>query len=239
MRILHIGDLHFKSNKSNYEQNLMVTKMLESLRTKRKIDLIFFTGDLVFAGDNPKEFEEANKFLFNKLIDELHVSKECIILCQGNHDINRNETSKAVINFYDEKIVNNDQLNEDYLISSKDLKTSFKASENFHKFATTNFTQPSDIRTNFYTIHKRSFEGKEVGIITINSSWLSCGIRWDLNHLMYPTIALKEAINKLRDIETKILLVHHPLAYFKEFNSFELEDLIHKEFNLIVLWSFA
>jgi len=233
MRILHIGDLHFKSNRNNYEQNLMINKMMQNLRSKPHIDMIFFTGDLVFSGSSPKEFEEAHFFLFKRLSDELNVPFENIIICQGNHDINRNETSKAILSYYDEKIEDNDRLNEDYLNPSKDLSNSLKPSENFNEYAKNYFTISPDERTDFYSIHRRNFDGNEIGIVTINSSWLSCGFRWDLNHLMYPVVALKEAFSKIDKIENKLLLIHHPLAYFQEFNAYELEDLIHREFSLM------
>ena len=50
---------------------------------------------------------------------------------------------------------------------------------------------------------------------------------------MFPSIILKEAITKIDDAACKILMLHHPLNYFKEFNLIELEDLIHKDFNLM------
>src|SRR5687767_11762584 len=155
MRILHIGDLHFKSNRNNYEQNLMIDKMVKSLKTKEKIDAIFFTGDLVFSGTNPTNFDEAYSFLFKRLTEELDISAENIFVTEGNHDINRNETSKAVIHYFDEKVCDNDKLNDEYLNPSNDMNTSVKASEYFIQFSKKYFGNDDDVRNSFFSTHLR------------------------------------------------------------------------------------
>lgn len=45
---------------------------------------------------------------------------------------------------------------------------------------------------------------------------------------------VKYCINKIAGSDLKILVIHHPLHNFKEFNYLELQNLIHKEFGIIL-----
>lgn len=233
MKILHIGDYHFKPKGANYEQGLMIEKMLDHLKKGAPIDLLLFSGDLIFSGSNSKNFELAHESLFSKVISELKIPESNIIVCQGNHDIRREDCSTAIINYFDEKVVDNDRLNDEYVKKSNDFCQSLKPSENFYNYVKAHYINEDDERDELFSLHNRIIGGHKVSIVTLNTSWLSCGHRADVNFLMFPTIILKEAINRIKDSDCKIIMLHHPLSYFKEFNSIELEDLIHKEFNLM------
>lgn len=234
MRILHIGDFHFKTKGNNYEQQLMIEKMLENLKGKPKVDLVLFTGDLVNSGSKSSDFDSAHNLLFTKLSAELNIPLTNIIVSPGNHDIRREDAVKAIINYFDEKIISSDLLNEEYQKNTHELKLSFKSSKNFTEYVQKYFSNTEYIEiSDLYTIIKYTIEEKSVGVITLNSAWLSCGHRNDNDFLMFPSTALKNAILRIKNSDCKIIMIHHPLSYFKEFNYVELEDLIHKEFDLM------
>lgn len=71
----------------------------------------------------------------------------------------------------------------------------------------------------------------------MNSAWLSAldqKGKNDRGNLLFPTDALKEAISKLNQHQCKkILLIHHPLHLFKEYNASEIEDLVFNNFDLM------
>src|SRR5690606_11003127 len=47
-----------------------------------------------------------------------------------------------------------------------------------------------------------------------------------------PIVKIHEAIAAVKDCGKKILLHHHPFAYLKEFNEYDLEDIIYNSFDI-------
>ena len=234
MRILHIGDYHYKSTRnSQFDQNKLVENLIKSLKNKAPLDFIIFTGDLVQSGEKLEDFNSANASLLNRLSQELSVPDMNVILCQGNHDINRRETTQAVISFFD-KCKSNDELNQYFSNQDKDFLHSLFPSNNYLSFITEKFSNTKDIIKPLYSIHKRNCEGKSIGIVTLNTSWLSSGFRNDYGFLQLPTNAVKEAVNEVKGSDFKIILLHHPLDNLKELNYIELQHLIHGEFDLML-----
>ncbi len=78
MRILHIGDFHYKSNKNLYEQKNVVDKLIQHLKTSEPIDYLIFTGDLVHSGEKESDFAEAHKAIFVPLHKFNRVRKQII-----------------------------------------------------------------------------------------------------------------------------------------------------------------
>ncbi|MBS0027714.1 metallophosphoesterase [Chitinophaga sp. 22321] len=237
MRILHIGDFHYRSNKNEYEQKNIVKKLISHLSSRSPVNLILFSGDLVFSGKKKEDFEGAHDLLIKPLIEELHVSKEHVFICSGNHDINRDDCSRVIIDYFSDqgsKIRSNEELNSWISGNPRDFDLSLQSGKNYYEYAALNFSDKSEIFNEFFTIHKVSMEGKKVAIVTINSSWLCSGFHEDNGNLLFPTDKLKQAINKIDDSDCKILMLHHPLNYFREYNYHELQDLIHRSFNLML-----
>lgn len=234
MKILHLGDFHFK-DKTFTEHKNIVNQLLASLKTHQNIDFVFFTGDLVYSGTNYSDFDNAYNLLFKTISNELQIPLANIIFSPGNHDINRVEILDSVISYFDnkEKISNNDDINRFYEKGSKDFEQSLIASKNVHEFMSSNFIIDTDLIKPLYSVHKRIIENKNIGIVTINTAWLSSGFKSDKDNLYYPTIAIKRAYAEIEDCHLKILLKHHPLHYFKEYNSIDLQDFIHQKFDLL------
>ena len=235
MKILHIGDLHYrKGKKFQFDQNNIIDKLIENLRKREEdIEFVFFTGDLVNSGTDMEDFPAAHELLFNRLTNDLKIPKENIFICAGNHDINRNGCSKALIEYFDKNVKTNDDLENYCLTDSIDLKNSFLPLKHFYNYQEKHFISTNDHRTNFFTAHKRMTCGVSIGVVTLNSSWLSSGFREDQSQLLIPLSAIKQALEIIKDCTIKILLIHHPLHWLKEKNYVAVEDLIHRSFNLM------
>jgi predicted MPP superfamily phosphohydrolase len=211
----------------------MVSKLVEHLKKKTAIDLLFFSGDLVNSGSKYEDFEAAHRSLILKLCEELHIPLINVATSPGNHDIQREKTVKAIINYFDEKITSSDALYQEYQKKTDEYTLSLKPSINYLKYIESFFSENYEEVDELCKISKKTIDGKEIAIVSINSAWLSNGLRDDINLLMFPAVVLKNAITKIKGADCKILIIHHPLNYFKEFNYVELEDLIHKEFDLM------
>lgn len=239
MRILHLTDFHYSSeHKYHHDQNKIVESLINDLSSESKIDFLFFTGDLVFSGKKYDDFLEAKKLLLDKLSEKLKIEKNRIFICGGNHDVFRNQELEDTAEKIKE-IKNNETL-EDFLKrqDGKSFKESLKNIENYYKFETqfySEYNNGNDFKSNeLCTIHKRVFDNKKIGILTLNSAWRATDSNTDRGNLLFPISVLKTAITEIKkDTDFRILLMHHPITDFKDWNAAEMEDLIHNEFHLL------
>jgi len=91
MNILHLTDLHYNSESyEKFTQHNMMEKLLIYITgLNKKIDLVIFSGDLVFKGNDFHDFESARAEFLEKLCEKLNITENEIILCPGNHDMDR------------------------------------------------------------------------------------------------------------------------------------------------------
>lgn len=233
MRLLHIGDLHFKP-KNNYDQDLIIKSLLKSLEGEEPVDLILFSGDLVHSGTVPSHFTQAHQYLFEPLLQRFNLSTDSLIICEGNHDVDRTAIVKAIIKeFESQATVDRPSLENWYDKDINDRKTSLLSSANFNQYLRDIARPKADIIEDLYTVHIREIDNIKVGIVTLNSAWFSSD-REDKNQLLFIPRLLEEAIVKIRGCELKVLMQHHPLNYYKEQISFNIQDLVHANFTILL-----
>ncbi len=231
MRILHLSDFHFKpGKKTKARQEKIIEKITDKLRSLPKIDIIIFSGDLVHSGERKGDFLKAKELLLDSLSSKLDVAYDKIFVCPGNHDVNRKEVVESVINFIDDKRTNDD-LNT--ILKKTDYQHSCTPIANFLSFAKDHLLDYKDKSDALYFVYNRKIGGKKVGIISINSAWRAVG-KNDNNNLVFPTEKLEEALGYLDEPEFKILILHHPLSDFRNYNASGLEDLFHSYFDLML-----
>jgi predicted MPP superfamily phosphohydrolase len=233
MNILHLSDLHYKSKSfEKFTEEGIINKICESLaKNKGKVDLVLFTGDLVFSGGKNSDFLDAKEFFIDRISESLEISTNDIIICPGNHDIDRSTRLESLENFFADKILNNPDLdkfiqtkNNDYLHSTEGFKNYFSFIKNYYS--------DDSIVNEFYSVHRKTINDEKVGIVTLNSAWRSLDDS-SANRLLFPQMFLDEALLKIKDCNCKLILLHHPLFWFKSFNYLKLQETIHKEFDMI------
>lgn len=236
MKILHIGDLHYRK-KNRYEQAKIIDALISAIEKNADIDICFFSGDLINNGTNKLDFQEADNFLFVPIIEKSKIQRDNLFICSGNHDVDRSVIVNSIIsNFSSKKNLDRKSLELFYTKQSADKKASLQSNQNFFEYLQDSFQYKSeDIVDNLYTVHKREVEGIKIGIVTINSSWFCSGERDDKGELIIMPSHLEEAVNKIDECELKILMMHHPLNYFKQGILYEIEDLVHSNFNLLLV----
>lgn len=230
MNILHITDLHYNSN--SYEklnQEHIIDKLCKSLENLEiKIDLVFFTGDLVFSGKDVNDFEEAQAVFLNKISTALSISSENILMCPGNHDMDRSSKSEALEDFFKTKIKSDNELYDFIKKSSEDYQNSIKTTTNYNSFVRSYYNDNETNNINeLYSIFTRKIENVKIGIIAVNSAWRSVDDESNGN-LLFPNYLLDEALSKAKDCEWKFFLMHHPVHWFKEFCQLLLQKSVYK-----------
>jgi DNA repair exonuclease SbcCD nuclease subunit len=237
MRILHISDFHFvDSPHSIRRQSKVVSKLVEEVQ---KVDMIFFTGDLVHKGNKESDFTKAAIQLFNPLLQKLNLNISDLFICPGNHDVNRTEILESNISYIYEKINSNQLLNNFVKkANNKDYKLSFASTANYFNFFNIFFKQSikdnSDIVHRLYSIYKREYLNKKIGIVSLNSAWVSYSDE-DRGQLLFPEILLQEASDQIKDCFYKVVLIHHPLEFLAYFNKTIIEDIIFQDFDFLFL----
>jgi len=233
MNILHITDFHYKSSKQDiFKQNAIVENMVARIKSNDiKVDFIFFTGDLVNSGTDVKDFNSAVASLIEPLLSALSLTKNQLFVCQGNHDVDRSKVSAAIVSRID-TFKTNKELENFAGKSDIDSKNSLLPLANYDTFISSYFEDSTnDIITANYSTHIREFDGKRIGIFCANTALRAVGDNDD-GKLIMPVSHLQAGLTDLKNCDLKILLHHHPLTQFKAFNQYELEDLIHNNFNI-------
>jgi predicted MPP superfamily phosphohydrolase len=234
MRILHITDFHF-SNKSSevHRQSKVVEKTLESFdQFKVQFDYIFFTGDLVYSGSSVAAFEEANKLLIEGISSKMGIDKSRIFICPGNHDIDRDAVSFATFEHID-NIKNNQQLDSFVVKGNRDYLHSLEPLGNYFSFAKKFYEELNEVNIieNDYSCHIRKDGETSIGIMCLNTAWRAIG-KNDTGNLIVPIKFVEEGLRHISHCSVKILLHHHPISDLKAYNKYEIEDLIHNNFNI-------
>ncbi|HTU47404.1 MAG TPA: metallophosphoesterase [Bryobacteraceae bacterium] len=83
---LHISDFHIKTG-DPYDRKVVLDALVESVKGRPPIDLIFATGDIAHSGQ-ASEYKIATQF-FDNLLAAAHLSKDRLYVIPGNHDIDR------------------------------------------------------------------------------------------------------------------------------------------------------
>jgi predicted MPP superfamily phosphohydrolase len=238
MRILHLTDFHYKNDITSVPlQEKLVRSLCNSLKKIGEIDLFFFTGDLVFQGNEERDFDNAYEQLIKKVLDEKKLNEDQLILCAGNHDVHRYQEMKAIGTHFETKIKSNEELNDFIKVETDpQYRESCKNINNYLNFLHRKFSSQtatlSDKIHPLYSIHKRTIDSKKIGIATINSAWRAINDE-SKGKLLYPVALLQNTINEIKDTELKILLMHHGLDEFIDFNVRELENEIYQGFLLM------
>nr|WP_315153815.1 metallophosphoesterase [uncultured Flavobacterium sp.] len=237
IKILHLTDFHFSNEKRTIPiQNRLVDAMIKSLeKEKGEIDFLFFTGDLVNSGKSYDDFIDAKTILIDRVSEFLNIRKSNIIICAGNHDVNRGrelDDIKDSIN----KIKENKELDQ-YVLKQegKSLIASLENFDNYLKFQREFYKdEKKDELSPLFTVHKRSKNNLPINITTINTAWRAIDSDTDSGNLLYPIHFLKSAYELIKkENGFNIILLHHPLSDFKYWNSQSLEDIIFKDYHLM------
>lgn len=238
MKALHISDLHFQSlEKNEYTIKKVVEKIIDKCKDE-KLDFIFFTGDLVFKGDDIDDFHLAKSLLFDELSEKLNIEKNNILFCCGNHDVYRDQEMGIVTDAINK--INSEKGLDDFISNEKlkkEYEDSLKNIANFASFQKEYYANESEENEvdDLYSIHQKKIDGKEISIVTINSSWRCNDSEKDFGNLLFPNRFVENISLKIKKSEFRILLIHHPLSELKYWNKTIIENKIYEDFHLMLL----
>lgn len=227
---IHLSDLHFGKNEvDSYEQNHIINELAKDITEQRKkhnlyIDYIFFTGDIVFSGNN-ESFNKANEYL-RLLAQSACIDMSNIIVVPGNHDITRDSlTNKS-------PALNNKAVSE--LIGNKaELKQYTSALHNFREFTKQICGFDRYANNELYYVVNQKINGKAVSIMALNTAWLA-GKDIKQGEAVLGERQVREALQVVDDADIVIALMHHPFPWLSEDDNNTARGLLEKRTDFIL-----
>ncbi len=239
---LHLTDLHwgmegFKDRWDNVEEEFF--KKLQDLIQRSEIgslDLVLFTGDLVYSG-KPEEFEAIDQELLKRLwgkFGEMDFEPK-LLAVPGNHDLRRPRDSSALLSLahlWGNSLVQDPFWDDPESETRKVVKEAFANYENWWqatplKPEIRSGVLPGDFST---TIEK---EGYRLGIVGLNSSFLQLQKDVEAGDLALNNRQFKVACGGsgprwVRDRDLCLLLTHHPPDWLNEESQDDLDGEIYQ-----------
>ena len=224
---LHISDLHRRIGAS-LDSEIVRAAFFRDLTTAvhkgRAIDLIFFTGDLTFSGMKA-EYQLASQFL-DAVLKTCRLRKKRLFLIPGNHDVDRSKIS-PVAKTSSTNLLSREDVNT-VLEDKGDLRLLCARLSGYSAFLRNYYgtlLTPSLAFPPYTLATSLKIRGCKVGILGLNSTWLSAGDT-DERSLLIGDSQIRQALTLIGDTDLNIALVHHPLEWLKAFDADESEALL-------------
>jgi calcineurin-like phosphoesterase family protein len=212
IRWLHLSDFHV--GKDDYAQRRIFERIIQHAKKKLETgfvpDFLFITGDLANNG-NAAEYELFNLEFLLPLQEILGKQIEaCTFAIPGNHDVDRSKNQA----FDRREIADSKGRYFDPTQEGQELREMLFP--RFKAFADNDLTLPKGLwcsSPNGAFSHVQEVNGVTVGIVGINTAWLSKDDKD--RELLTPGKALVEnVLQKVSDCDIRIVLGHHPLDWF-------------------------
>jgi len=231
MRILHLSDLHYgEKYKTKIER--MFPPFLDKIRIinqEKKIDLVVFTGDLVWSGNKIDSFQKVKKKFIAPILKEISIEENNFIICPGNHDMSERKELPAITEYIN-KFSTNDELDKFVTKRDQQFDLSYEKSNHYYNFV--NSYYPNDNIDKLYHTFQRKIKDKKIGIVSFHTPWRSF-VGEQSEQLLLPLKIIHDAIYSIPMKDLYISLMHHPVDDLKKFNSYEVEDIIYEKFHIV------
>lgn len=229
--ILHLSDLHFgKENELDQKAsddrtnilNDLIDKLVD-LSTDWKPNIVVISGDIGNQAEID-DYKKASEWI-NRLISELNVPKENVIVAPGNHDRNL-KSAKALLTPATSDIA-------DDCLSLENVEPFIKPFDNFQNFCKEFGLQKLSFpESDNYLFGKRTIENLD--FIVLNSAWFykpkenEKGLWLGLPHLIH--LRAQNMLIKQRSFNEANLTIgifhHPPREYLAECENHALEDRV-------------
>lgn len=241
-RILHLSDFHWSPKTAN-DQQIIVNEMirdLSELTRDKGVDLIIFSGDLVFSGKDPSDFERAKNMLLDRVRDACSLTDAQIIICPGNHDLNRE--SVALDDYLEEglkaKLANTERLNEHvdrFLLKSLSDDAANVRLANYFDFVRQYYHTVALFKSNYVDCIKLSTPIGILGIAIFNTAWRSTGVGdSERETILLPDRVVQKARDELKECDVWLAVFHHPLEWLAQWNAQSVRTPLFTGFDLLM-----
>lgn len=239
IHILHLSDLHYSKTKGkDYDQGQILNALNEDIIALKKegqeIDLIIFSGDLVFSGDDTTDFQAAFDEFIKPLLANAGVNLDRFYIVPGNHDISRKAISDyAYIEEGLKRTLQSTQALNDFIgkhYQADSDQVPFARVKNYEEFVR-NLNKPV-LNTPFVKTFKLKKDGITVGIACFNTAWRATGEGGsaEKGNILIGERAVDMAVKNLTDCDIRFAVFHHPLSWLNDFDADTIRYRLEKNF---------
>jgi TPR repeat protein/predicted MPP superfamily phosphohydrolase len=240
MVIVHLSDIHLnKENLNDFNDFAMPALLddLEKYNSKKKIDLILITGDLIDKGGKSfGEIENAFKAFEENVIKRiqniLKLSNDRFYFAPGNHDVYRDADSEITEEGLIRCLNNNEKLNKFITENNTEgIKRIFPYKE-FEKSFYENFNNEKNV-SNFQSCYVIEINGKSIGINCLNTAWRCYDSKTDKGKILLGERQIIEGYKLIKKCDIKIALIHHHIDWLADFDKESSSSFIHKYYDAV------
>ena len=177
--------------------------------------------------------------LIEPIFATCNLTRDQFFIAPGNHDIDKDavDSNEALQSGLDQQLNSRDAINKFYDAHSKSPNSSFYFSR-MAEFEAANklFGQKWRVNSNpFYSSYHLPLGKEHIGILSLNSAWLSTGRPndYDKSKLVIPERAITDGIADLSMCSFKVAILHHPFEYLRDASRSDCRALLIKNFDLI------
>ena len=240
VRLLHLSDIHLGTPKVDDHQVVVVDRLLTAVasevRENGPIQLIAMTGDLIWGNDPrcalpfDQQWDVASDFL-DKLITAASLPDRAnLIVCPGNHDIDRKKIDPLVKMLVEKSDFGVAQFQKMIGSAGQDMRAPFAPMSDFLDRA--NLTGASDFRSQGYFVAKVSIGGRTIGLASANTALACLDDDRDQHRLFIGQQQRDSLIRDVQGCDLKIFLTHHPLSWLETTEELLLTKRIREEFDI-------
>lgn len=215
LQILHISDLHIKSDKS-FDLSVVLDPLIKRVGEDKEngltAEIIVVTGDVGYSGLK-KEYDRSIEF-FDKLLKMLELPKERLFIVPGNHDVDLTQynPSEEVLKYKNMTLLSLE------LETKKYRNDRLKGMAPYFKYSKTYCPHLQSIHGNLIPfVHRyESTSKKQIGIVGLNSAWMCRNKLPDREKLAIGEYQVLKAIEELEGkgpVDLTLNLFHHPLHW--------------------------
>ena len=241
-QILHLTDLHW-DDETGEDQKLVIRKFEADLKTivvDKNIDVVIFSGDLVAKGQFADGFLHAKRELFEPMQTLFGLSNNDILICPGNHDVDR---SIAQSQTYLEaglkaELQDSQSLNrhvDRYFTAPPARDDASLRLANYFDFTRAHFNKNLSLTSSYVDCVIKKANFGEIGFALFNSAWRSTGAgEVERNQMLLAERAVDKAAEQLKACDLKIAVMHHPLEWLAPWNQKSVRNPLFVNFDLVL-----
>ncbi len=238
IRLIHISDLHLESESLSHDKQNIINALIEDLlRYVNENTILLFTGDILDKGGSGFEnksnaFNTFEEVFINPIIENNPLLKGKIFLVPGNHDVFREK-----IDPYAESGIRNDLNNSvsvDEFVKKNRIKSRYlERLEDYKSFENNFYLKHNNKETsNYESTFELQIGQYKIGITCLNSTWISKDDN-DKGNLLLGKNQIENSLAEIKDCHVKLILSHHPIEFFKDFEKDAIKSLIFKNFDIL------
>lgn len=228
IRILHLSDFHYKDN-HDADFKSVSSKIAEAIQNIN-IDIVVFSGDLVFDTNSYDKIEYAAECFIEPIKTVTGLDNSRILIAPGNHDMKRNAELPFIHDAFS-RYETYQQIDE-FCKYREQLQYSLANFENYNAFVT-KFYKDTMIVEPLYTYGTINVSGKKIGLIAFNSAWRSTESKQDRGHLVYPVYMVHEAFDKIGECDLVLCTQHHNLSDYTDNVCQQIEEIVNEKCHVL------